>query len=213
MGGAMTQGYMELWAPQGRSVVPLQTGRLSIGRGAANDIPLDDPLASRLHAVLEDVRGGWVVRDTGSTNGTYLNGRRVLGEAAVHPGDEIRVGETRLIFHSSDPGARDPSTIRAGQPPHLTRREKEVLVLLCGKVFSGSVFTQPASIREIAESLFVTEAAVKQHLGRLYDKFDIHEGRDRRVHLANEAIRRGAVTMAELEADSRSTIGREPQES
>jgi DNA-binding CsgD family transcriptional regulator len=207
----MTQGYVELWAPQGRSVVPLQMGRLSIGRGAANDIPLDDPQASRLHAVLEDVRGRWVVRDEGSTNGTYLNGRRVLGETPVYPGDEIRVGETRLIFHSSDLGGRDPSTMRAGQPPHLTPREKEVLVLLCGKVFSGSVFTQPASIREIAESMFVTDAAVKQHLGRLYDKFDIREGKDRRVQLANEAIRRGAVTMAELEAGSRSTMKREPR--
>jgi DNA-binding CsgD family transcriptional regulator len=208
----MTQGYLELWAPQGRAVVPLQMGRISIGRGAANDIPLEDPLASRLHAILEDLHGGWVVRDAGSTNGTFVNGRRVLGEAAVHSGDEIRVGETRLVFHSSNLGGRDPSTIRAGKPPRLTPREKEVLVLLCGKLFSGSVFTQPASIREIAESLFVTQAAVKQHLGRLYDKFDIHDGSDRRVRLANEAIRRGALTMAELEADSRSTMRQEPQD-
>jgi hypothetical protein len=46
----------------------------------------------------------------------------------------------------------------------------------------------------------VTEAAVKQHLIRLYDKFDIRDpGEHRRLRLANEAIRRGAVSMAEIE--------------
>ena len=46
--------------------------------------------------------------------------------------------------------------------------------------------------------MFVTEAAVKQHLQNLYDKFDIPTEGDRRVRLANEALRRGAVTIAQL---------------
>ena len=51
----------------------------------------------------------------------------------------------------------------------------------------------------IAEQLVVTEAAVKQHLLRLYDKFGVYDsGERRRVRLANEAIRRGAVTLSDL---------------
>jgi len=47
----------------------------------------------------------------------------------------------------------------------------------------------------------VSEAAVKQHMARLYEKFGIHSGLDRRrMRLANEALRRGAVNLAEVRA-------------
>jgi DNA-binding NarL/FixJ family response regulator len=60
--------------------------------------------------------------------------------------------------------------------------------------------TQPASVREIAEMLVVSEAAVKQHLGRLYEKFGVVDdvAGPRRVQLANEALQRGAVSMSDL---------------
>ena len=48
--------------------------------------------------------------------------------------------------------------------------------------------------------MFVTEAAVKQHLGRLFDKFGIEEGKtSRRQRLANEAVQTGAVQLADLQ--------------
>jgi tetratricopeptide (TPR) repeat protein len=61
------------------------------------------------------------------------------------------------------------------------------------------LFTPPASVHEIALALVVTDAAVKQHLGHLYEKFGIGEtGAKRRVALAREAIRRGAVSLQDL---------------
>src|SRR5919197_406907 len=81
-------------------------------------------------------------------------------------------------------------------PPELTRRERDVLVALCRPALGGDVFTEPASVREIAAALVVTEAAVKQHLLHLYDKFGIADtGERRRVRLAREAIRRRAVVL------------------
>jgi DNA-binding CsgD family transcriptional regulator len=83
--------------------------------------------------------------------------------------------------------------------PELTGREREVLYQLCRTVVAGEAFTEPASQREIAEALAITETAVKHHPLRLYDKFGIHgDGERRRVRLANEALRRGAVTVAGL---------------
>jgi tetratricopeptide (TPR) repeat protein len=81
--------------------------------------------------------------------------------------------------------------------PELTRRERDVLLALCGPVLSEDVFAEPASVREIAGALVVTDAAVKQHLLHLYAKFgiDTAAGR-RRVVLAKEAIKRGAVDLA-----------------
>src|SRR2546427_2242351 len=87
----------------------------------------------------------------------------------------------------------DPETA----PPDLTRREREVLAALCRPALHGNVFEEPASVREIAAALVVTEAAVKQHLLHLYDKFGIAEtGERRRVRLAREAPRRRAVVLS-----------------
>jgi ATP/maltotriose-dependent transcriptional regulator MalT len=89
------------------------------------------------------------------------------------------------------------------QRPELTRREREVVIELCRPSIAdtGLAFTEPATVREIAERLFVSEAAVKQHLLRLYDKFEIPGGVDqRRLRLANDALARGAVTRTDLGA-------------
>jgi hypothetical protein len=81
--------------------------------------------------------------------------------------------------------------------PELTPRERDVLVELCKPVLSDDVFAEPASVRQIAQALVVTDAAVKQHLLHLYGKFRIDAtGERRRVALAKEAIRRGAVDLA-----------------
>jgi ATP/maltotriose-dependent transcriptional regulator MalT len=90
--------------------------------------------------------------------------------------------------------AYDPAAIdRFGgsvTTPELTRRERDVLVSLCRPLQGDDVVAQPASVKEIAAELVVTEAAVKQHLLHLYDKLGIAAGGERRrVALAREAIR------------------------
>jgi len=106
---------------------------------------------------------------------------------------------------TSDQGKPGPP----GDPPELTRREHDVLVALCRPALEGDLFTEPASVRQIAAALVVTEAAVKQHLGNLYYKFGIGEtGERRRVTLAKEAFRRGAISADELGAASARLAGR-----
>jgi hypothetical protein len=75
-----------------------------------------------------------------------------------------------------------------------------VLLCLCSPVLDGDVFTPPATVSAIASELSVTESAVKQQLGRLYLKFEVEEGTDRRVRLANEALGCGAVRLADLQS-------------
>lgn len=71
---------------------------VSIGRGAGNDVPLADPNASSRQAVLELTRDGFILRDLGSKNGTFLNGRRISCPETVARGDEIKVGSTTIVF-------------------------------------------------------------------------------------------------------------------
>lgn len=191
--------YLEVWGPGGPTLVALASDRITVGKAAENDVPVPtDTSMSGLHAVFERYEAGWCVRDLGSRNGTSLNGERILGERRLRHGDEVVAGRTRLVFRAEVP-AEPTRTEVAEAPPELTRREREVLLALCRPVLSASMFTKPASIREIAEMLFVTQNAVKQHLSRLYDKFGIHDtGEPRPVQLANEAIRRGAVSLGDL---------------
>jgi DNA-binding NarL/FixJ family response regulator len=93
-----------------------------------------------------------------------------------------------------------------GTLPEITRRERDVLVTLCLPAASSELFVEPASVREIAARLAVTEAAVKQHLLNLYEKFGIVDcGERRRVALAREAIRRGVVEIDDLHQADYST--------
>jgi hypothetical protein len=191
--------YLEVWVDGARERVRLEGERVTIGQSSTNDLPLAfDHTVSRVHAVLERVSAGWCVRDLASRNGTFVNGARIWGERPLRNGDEIRVGGTRLVARVEDPGGGVDATIGAETAPHLTPREREILLALCRPMVPGDVFREPASIRQIAGELVVTEAAVKQHLSRLYDKFKIAEPEGRRARLANEAIRRRAVNTAEI---------------
>jgi hypothetical protein len=66
-----------------------------LGRDPGCDIVLNDSKCSRRHAVVEDGLKGLVVRDCGSANGAYVNGRRV-DEAPLRPGDVLRLGDVQL---------------------------------------------------------------------------------------------------------------------
>lgn len=191
--------YLEVWKPSGVEFVPLEMDRVTIGRSGSSDVPLmHDKAVSSLHAVLEPVGGGWCLQDVGSRNGTFVRGERILGMRALRHGDEVAFGRTKLVFRAAEP-TRTTRTEGAAPAPELTRRERDVLRALCRPLFGGRMFTEPASLREIAAALVVSEAAVEQHLLRLYDKFGITPGAgSRRGELANEAIRRGAVTLADL---------------
>jgi pSer/pThr/pTyr-binding forkhead associated (FHA) protein len=193
--------YVELLVKGARDRIPLSGEKVAIGQSPSNDIPLPfDPTVSRLHAVLESLPSGWCIRDLNSLNGTFLNGDRIWGERPLRPGDEVRLGRTTLIFRVNEPVEPGGSTVGAEKAPELTRREREVLLSLCAPLMSGEPFREPASIRQIAQDLFVTEAAVKPHLRRLNVKFGIGEQEEhRRVRLANEALRQGAVSMAEIQ--------------
>jgi hypothetical protein len=166
----------------------------TVGRGAHVDVQLADPSVSMLHAELIR-RGPYVyVTDLGlSRNGTRVNGRLVArrlladGDVVTFGSARCRIGGVACEELSADSDLRRPAT------PELTRRELDVVTSLCRPALSDEAFVAPAAAREIAVDLVVTEAAVKQHLLRLYQKLRIPEGPNRRVRLANEVVALGLV--------------------
>jgi len=176
------------------ALIPLRDDVTTIGRGYGVDVRLDDPSVSRLHA--EIVRRGPYIylADLGlSRNGTRVNGRPVA-RRVLDDGDVLSFGSARCRIEGipRDDLAAE-AELRRSAAPELTRRELDVLISLCRPALSDDAFVTPATAREIAGDLVVTEAAVKQHLLRLYQKFRVPEGPNRRTRLANEVIALGLV--------------------
>lgn len=81
----------------------LTTAETTLGRGTVNSIVLADQEVSRRHARILFDATGYMLEDFGSTNGTYVNGRRISGSVHLQNGDEIALGEAVILqFESVD---------------------------------------------------------------------------------------------------------------
>ena len=95
--------------PPGRLIEP-ETGLVYlvvtpityIGRGFGNSIVMDSRKVSRMHCLIEHSPMGFRIVDMGSTNGTFVNKRRIDAGSLYH-GDRIRVGLTELVFEAEGP--------------------------------------------------------------------------------------------------------------
>ncbi len=94
-------------APDGkRGILELTRPVITVGRGNANDLVLNDPSVSRFHAVVkQSPEGAVVIADRGSTNGVMVNGARIASEVELHRGDRARIGAYELVFESVDDSA------------------------------------------------------------------------------------------------------------
>ena len=79
----------------------VRPGRQTIGRRTDNDIVIDEPSVSASHAWIMNQQGHYVIMNTLSTNGTFVNGKRVH-ESELNHGDRIRLGSAEFVFLTSD---------------------------------------------------------------------------------------------------------------
>jgi hypothetical protein len=187
----VAEARLQVQAPDGSRVIALAGDRFTVGKAAGNDLQIDDPSTSRLHLVCERAGPTWVVTDAGSTNGTWVNGRRIFGPHALRDGDRVGIGVATLVFEA--PGVlAEQATAALDPPPDLTTREVELLAVLCRPILGEAAWAEPASVRDMAEALSVSESAIKKALGRLYTKFGLEAEDRRRGRLATAAIRSGA---------------------
>lgn len=83
--------------PQAGERFAIGPGVTQLGRHPDSDVMLDDITVSRRHVEIERTEEGYVVRDVGSLNGTYVNQERV-DRAVLHHGDELQIGKFRLVL-------------------------------------------------------------------------------------------------------------------
>jgi len=128
--------YLTVRTPQARRVHALGPETV-IGRGVTSNILLDDPRASKRHIEIKERAGRYLLKDLGSTNGTYMRGLRLSQEVSLQDGDEILIGSTTLTFtRAVPPGASEqepaPAPARRGttslHKDAPTQKSKSVVV-------------------------------------------------------------------------------------
>ena len=116
----------------------VRTPLAHVGRGAHNDVVIADESVSDTHAKLQKRETGWYVVDMGSTNGTYVGGRRVEGDQKVEGAPDLRFGGVKMTFRPAEldvaiedaKGTRAfsmPRAVRQGTPAHSTKPSTPVV--------------------------------------------------------------------------------------
>lgn len=102
-------------------VYPLEAEEISIGRGEENEIVLNIAEVSRTHAILTKAEEGYMIKDTGSTNGTFVDKKKVGGKYLLKPGDTIMLGDAIYLTYQAE---TDPEeTLVAPRPDDFVESE------------------------------------------------------------------------------------------
>jgi pSer/pThr/pTyr-binding forkhead associated (FHA) protein len=197
-----------LWRePAGQRILALgeQADRITVGRGDEVDVQLaSDERVSRVHAEIERLGGVWTVADDGlSRNGSFVNDERVTGRRRLVDGDELRFGNTTVVFRAPAPTHGLATAAAPDSPPvaELTETQRKILIALSRPFQEGSRYATPATNQQVADEVFLSVDAVKGHLRVLFEKFGIGDlpQNQKRVRLVELALQSGAISIRELE--------------
>ncbi len=142
----------------------LDTEEISIGRDISNDIVISDAEVSRHHARLRKQGNTYMLEDQGSTNGTFVDGQRLMGPHLLRPGEMILLGENVSLIYEPvayeagavgmgqqtpdlppvPPTPRPEEVMRAQREPVYERSQPPVQPVYSGSVPPGPVETYPA---------------------------------------------------------------------
>src|SRR5262245_40704911 len=96
--------------------IELRPGRNRLGRSHENDFPIEHPTVSASHCDISVTDGAVHVRDCGSTNGTFINGR-LITESALNPGESLQLGGVELVLETTPPVVAIPQVVFGEAPP------------------------------------------------------------------------------------------------
>ena len=157
-----SQGWSYVLRHGGREI-PVSDGDVVLGRSHSAGIRVDEETVSRSHALLTLRAGRAVIRDLGSSNGLFVAGRRVTGQAPVSDGDTIGLGSATLTFSVIPPPDADTRTAMIATLPGGSARPTETAT----RFFA----VEPAAS---AEAPAAAVPARPRRRARSLEDFDIH---------------------------------------
>jgi hypothetical protein len=164
-----------------------------IGRAGTAKVRLRDQTVSASHAVIEVASPGDVyVSDSGSLNGTILNGVRVRRRARLKDGSALRCGVEWVLVRLPRSGEATITVLEADGVAltDLPRRRLEVLWWLCEPMTQRDR-PEPASRPDLCAGLGIGASALGEHLRAAADALGVLPGDGMRLRLANRAIQLG----------------------
>jgi pSer/pThr/pTyr-binding forkhead associated (FHA) protein len=186
-------------------IISLDSEEVIIGRDVDRGIRLDwNPQVSRVHAVLGKVGNAWTLTDDGlSRNGTFVNGKRVVGRRRLSSGDVIRCGDVDIGFcdPSSPQGEKTLMAPDGPRPVAIPPSQRRVLISLC-RPLREALNAPPATNKAIAGELSLSIDTVKTHMRRLFELLNIDKNlpqNQKRARLAWNALNSGLVTSQDLD--------------
>lgn len=114
-------------------VYPLEDDQISIGRAEDNDISIPVAEVSRNHAVLSLVENGYMIKDLGSTNGTFIDRKKIGGKYLLSPGDTVMLGDAvHLVFKAEVDmddtlAATPPAPLKVPEEPDVQQPARQAV--------------------------------------------------------------------------------------
>jgi hypothetical protein len=129
-------------------VYDLERPVIRVGRIAEMDIVIDNVSVSRRQAEIQREGDGWVVRDIGSSNGTFVNGERLTGDRKLQAGDEIAIGKYSLFFERAGAAAEAaPAVAPAAPAPRAAARPA------AAARSESTMFLEPEEVDQLRKSV------------------------------------------------------------
>jgi len=157
------------FAEGGQDELPLYQSTIGLGRGKDNDIILDDPRVSSNHAQFSLGRDGWLVGDLNSSNGTLLNGQKLMPRrpAPLGAGDIVQIGNFAFQIRSLQPDEHPPANL--GTRVHLAAKSHPGLaVYLPDRMLKFALAGKAVSLgRKSDNSVQIPDPLVSGHHARL----------------------------------------------
>jgi pSer/pThr/pTyr-binding forkhead associated (FHA) protein len=156
----------------------------TIGRRQKNEVVLNDPLVSRVHAIMMRRGGVMLIEDLGSHNGTYVNDERLHGIRQLQHGDKVTIGSSKILFEDPTTLAEDNTQVSdsaAFAGATFTQRQIQVMRLMA----------RGLSNKQIGERLFVSERTVKAYVSSIFEKLQVQK----RAAAVASALRLGLIDM------------------
>jgi pSer/pThr/pTyr-binding forkhead associated (FHA) protein len=136
----------------------------NVGRGAHNDIQIGNDSVSDSHAKILRKDGHWYVVDQGTTNGTYVGGRRVQGEQQLVGAPDVRFGDIKLTFRPATGSQDEGGSTRAiaALTPEAARRMSTHKAAAAATAPAPAVSAAPVSTRKPEKEVVIPEMQIPE---------------------------------------------------
>ena len=123
----------------GGQEIDLAEDDITIGRSSECRLVIDAPSISGRHCRVTNSPRGYLVRDLGSTNGTFINDRRVVA-AQIRPGDILRLGDVTLRFKDETAAVEPPANVFAARRSHGMKNALIGVILALAALAAAALF-------------------------------------------------------------------------